>query len=639
MGIRAMFSGVSGLLAHSTWLDVIGNNISNTNTVAYKASRVEFADQINQNIKGALPDTGSYGGVNPVQVGLGTRVASIQLLFTQGVIQQTGNATDIAISGTGFLMAKVGSDTLLTRAGNLTFDGQGNLVDQNGGLIQGWNAIVQNSRRQFDNSPNGVLYITDASLKLDTTTQIQSIHINRDMVIPPKATTALQITGNLDSFQQANREGGVLNVIDVAGLPTLPFAIAPSPLNGAYCQYFPTTVGAAQAIQQVDNFMDPGLQTQPQEDIMLYNLGLKTSTTLQVGMPIMMGSVSLATAQGNANNAWQQQPPLPPAHSINTTVYDSLGNARNLTIQFYQVNDLGTAVPPVNTPPMNQALYAWYAFDTTGGAPANNTTLVAGTGIMEGDESGSGGGPGYSRTEAAGSSFWGDFVWFNTDGSLGNMGAVNQATGFQARPHIYLPPIQDASALPGQPPVPYSPIPAIGAEITDIVVDFGTCGMLGIGKRDGLYSDAEGSYQIVNGINTYIPKSTAYAKYQNGYTDGILAGLQFDVEGRILGTFTNQQTIAIGQVAIAMPNNPEGLAKVGSNYYNLTANTGPLYVGKPGTDGTGTIVGNSLESSNVDLTVELSNMIIAQRGFEVNARVIAVTNSTMQTTVQLGQGG
>ena len=66
---------------------------------------------------------------------------------------------------------------------------------------------------------------------------------------------------------------------------------------------------------------------------------------------------------------------------------------------------------------------------------------------------------------------------------------------------------------------------------------------------------------------------------------------------------------------------------------------GPLYVGVPGTDGTGTITGDSLESSNVDLTVELSNMIIAQRGFEVNARVIAVTNSTLQTVTQLGQGG
>jgi flagellar hook protein FlgE len=629
MGIRAMFSGVSGLLAHSTWLDVIGNNVSNTNTVAYKASRVMFADQISQTLKGATPDTGSYGGVNAVQVGLGTRVASIQTLFTQGVIQSTGNSTDIAISGSGFLMSKVGSQTLLTRAGNLTLDGEGNLVDQNGGLIQGWNATTTYGRHLIDSNP---LNVTDASLKLDTTTQIQTVHITRDMVIPPKATSVLQLSGNLDSFQQANKDGGILNVIDLAGNAQLPWAMNPN-LNGMTVDNALLVTTAGSSIHQIDNLQDPAMTTNPAEDAVLLRLGLKTTQTLQVTVPALFGGVSLATAQGNASNAWQQSPPLPPAHSINQVVYDSLGNERNITIQFYQCNDLGTAVPPVNTSPMNQVMYAWYAFDTTGGAAVSNTTLVAGTGIYEGDL---GTGVAYNRG-IAGSTYWGDFIWFNTDGSLGNTGGQGTPAGgaAQTRPHIYLPPIQETDTGV----VPASPIPSIGAEIADIVLDFGTCGILGVGKRDGLYSDAEGSYEIVNGVNTYIPDSTAYGKYQNGYTDGLLSSLTFDTEGKILGTFTNQQTIAIGQIAVAMPNNPEGLAKVGANYYNQTANSGPLYIGKFGTDGTGTIVGNSLESSNVDLTVELSNMIIAQRGFEVNARVIAVTNSTMQTTVQLGQGG
>lgn len=595
MGMRAMFSGVSGLEAHSTWLDVIGNNISNTNTVAYKASRVEFADQISQTLNGALPDTGNIGGTDPVQIGLGTRVASIQILFTQGVIQQTGNATDIAINGGGFLMAKVGAETLLTRAGNLTFDGAGNLVDQNGGIIQGWTATQQQSRVQFDTGPNGPLFITNNSLKLDNTTQIGAIHIPRDMVIPPKATSVMTFSGNLDSFQQANKDGGILDVIDVAGNAQLPFAIGPQNLNGAYAQYLVNADGS-ESIQQVDNLQDPALAAAQPEDPVLISDGLATSTTVNVGFPLSMGAVSLAAAQGNATNAWQQQPPLPPAHTINQTVYDSLGNARNLTIQFYQVNDLGTAVPPVNTPPMNQAIYAWYAFDTTGGAKVSNATLVGGTGIIEGDESGTGAGPGYSRLQpnGAGNEYWGDFIWFNTDGSLGNMGGTDQLGGIQQRPHVYLPPIQDASALPGEPPPPVSPIPSQGAEITDITLDFGTPGMLGNGgMRDGLFSDAEGSYQIINGVNTYVPSSTAFCKSQDGYTDGLLSSIQFDTQGRIMGTFTNQQTIAIGQVAIADPNNEAGLTKVGESYYNQTANSGPLYVGVPGTDGTGTITGDS----------------------------------------------
>ena len=212
-------------------------------------------------------------------------------------------------------------------------------------------------------------------------------------------------------------------------------------------------------------------------------------------------------------------------------------------------------------------------------------------------------------------------------------------------PDIYLPPLQLAGPVPTGPPpnngpnAPASPLPTGGAEITQITLDFGTAGILGQGRRDGIYSDAEGSYQVVNGVNTYVPKSTAFAKSQDGFTDGILTGVQFDATGTIQGSFSNGQTAAIGQVVIAMPNNEGGLNKVGSNYFATSANSGALFVGFAGQDGVGTVQGNTLELSNVDLTVELSNMIIAQRGFEVNARVISVTNSTLQTTVQLGQGG
>lgn len=119
MGLRDMFSAISGLQANSTWLDVIGNNISNSNTVAYKASRVEFADQFSQTLYGGTAgnQNSGLGGVDPEQIGLGTRVASITTLFTEGALQNTGISTDIAIVGNGFLVAKSGSSTLLTPRG------------------------------------------------------------------------------------------------------------------------------------------------------------------------------------------------------------------------------------------------------------------------------------------------------------------------------------------------------------------------------------------------------------------------------------------------------------------------------------------------------------------------------------------
>ncbi len=140
MGMRDMYSAISGLEANSTWLDVIGNNISNVNTIAYKASRLEFASTFSQTLNpGQGDNTGSdMGGINPLQVGLGTRVASIQTLWAEGSLQQTGVSTDVAIQGNGFLVTKNNGNQYLTRAGNLTFDSAGNLTDQNGGLIQGF---------------------------------------------------------------------------------------------------------------------------------------------------------------------------------------------------------------------------------------------------------------------------------------------------------------------------------------------------------------------------------------------------------------------------------------------------------------------------------------------------------------------
>src|SRR6185369_5732058 len=174
MSLRAMFSAISGLQAHSTWLDVIGNNLSNVNTVAYKASRVEFADQFSQTLWEGSGDNASsnLGGTNPEQLGLGTRVGSIQLLFDHGATLTTGNATDIAIQGAGFLVAKSGAHTYYTRAGNLTFDGSGYLVDQNGGFIQGYTASTTFTQRVLNTTSSVAgqpAVITDASLKLDNT--------------------------------------------------------------------------------------------------------------------------------------------------------------------------------------------------------------------------------------------------------------------------------------------------------------------------------------------------------------------------------------------------------------------------------------------------------------------------------------
>ena len=140
--IRSMFSAVSGLKGHQTRMDVVGNNIANVNTTGFKASRVTFADMISQNLSGASSPTGTIGGVNPKQIGLGMSVAATDLLYTNGSVQQTGKNTDVAISrGDGLFIVSRGEQKYYTRNGAFSFDAEGNLTLPSTGLyVQGYMA-------------------------------------------------------------------------------------------------------------------------------------------------------------------------------------------------------------------------------------------------------------------------------------------------------------------------------------------------------------------------------------------------------------------------------------------------------------------------------------------------------------------
>jgi len=137
-----MYNGVSGLQAHKTELDVISDNIANINTIGFKASRVNFREMLCQTLRGAsAPVPGGSGGTNPMQIGLGTGIGSVEVSMTQGSLLATGRPTDVAIEGIGFLIAGDGQGMYYTRDGSLEVDGEGNLVSSATGLrILGWMA-------------------------------------------------------------------------------------------------------------------------------------------------------------------------------------------------------------------------------------------------------------------------------------------------------------------------------------------------------------------------------------------------------------------------------------------------------------------------------------------------------------------
>ena len=133
---RALSSAVSGLRNQQTKMDVIGNNVSNVNTVAFKAGRVTFKEGFAQLMSSSSRPDAATGGTNPVQIGLGSQIGSIDTMFTQGNLETTVNTTDLAIQGNSFFMLKKGAQSFYTRAGNFRLDATGRLVTQHGELVE-----------------------------------------------------------------------------------------------------------------------------------------------------------------------------------------------------------------------------------------------------------------------------------------------------------------------------------------------------------------------------------------------------------------------------------------------------------------------------------------------------------------------
>ena len=379
--LRSLYSGISGLRAHQTMLDVTGNNIANVNTAGFKASSTQFQDTLSQMTQGASGPQAEIGGTNPAQIGLGVRVAGVSTNFAQGSSQSTGRVTDMMISGDGFFVTSKGGQQLFTRAGAFSPDASGQLVSPDGGVLQGWTAV------------DGVV---------NTGGPVGSLALNANNLVPAASTTAVTVDGNLPS------EGGTLERV--------------------------------------------------------------------------------------------------------VKVYDATGAQRNLTLSFAGAGD------------------SW------------NVSAV--------DEN----------------------------------GATGTATlGFT------------------------------GGKLTS------------------------GGSLTVGGITVSLPDVSAFAgttslavSGQNGSAAGKLESYTLGSDGSLIGSFSNGAKQVLGKIALANFTNPAGLEKSGGSSYVATANSGGVQLGGAGDAGIGGLSSGSLEMSNVDLSQEFTNLIVAQRGFQANARIITTSDEVLQ---------
>jgi flagellar hook protein FlgE len=330
------------------------------------------------------------------------------------------------------------------------------------------------------------------------------------------------------------------------------------------------------------------------------DMNLQVNANTQTGIDLK-GNLDSMTPQNTVAGAAYAGPAAgypaagyTPDATNSATVYDSLGNAHVIVFEWTQTN----------ATPANGALWNWSAYDTgsNGQLAIPTVAAVAGEAVNVGNGTG---------------------VAFNSDGSLATSGAWANATAGSTIPQIEL---QIANADGSFTPQTISVF--MGTDNAQAAS--------GIGARDGITGDF-GNGTINTTTNVYQPVQTIFTSATDGYYEGTLTSVSVDSTGGIECSFSNKQTIVMGKIALANFSNPEGLNKAGATTFTQSANSGMAEVSTAGSAGFGVIKGGYLESSNVDLSVELTNMIVAQRGFDANARIVTTSSQMLTTLVQLGQ--
>ena len=549
--MRSMYSAVSGLKTHQTKMDVIGNNIANVNTVAFKSSSVVFQDvlyQMTSNASGANAATGT-GGVNAKQIGLGVTTGATNLsITTSGAAETTGRAFDIRLSDqstTNFFVVNNGSENLFTRAGSFYVDGAGNLcMTSTGYTVMGW---------QVDPTTGNIKKDTVSALRVMQTSNLTSA---------PEATTQANVSGIIDkNDKDVLSDNGLVKTLtffDNLGYSyTARFAMKSTGTDGKY------TVELEKILNSDGTtFYDPA--------------------TSQVKLEDVFGSKTAGATLGTYNQVQSGY------------YYDATKK------KFYVGSD------------KNGTELEWDATTFTFKEQNNQTTkhsLKQVYGISNGMvEKIKNGAKATVDTTTGKLTITGDVTDYAIDFSTkdGTFTGVGARTSNNKTNSVTL----NMSKLGNNP-----------TQFDDITIDFS-------GLKD---ADNGGKSTAVMSTGSIDDGVTGKGKKL-----GAMIGISIDNNGLITGTYDNGNTEILGQIAVAQFANASGLEKVGENCYRTTLNSGEF-------DGIGveisadgsSMTSGELEMSNVDLSTEFTQMIITQRGFQANSRIITTSDTLLEELVNL----
>lgn len=562
----ALFTGLSGINVNQTRLNVVGNNISNVNTVGYKSSRAIFKPQFYVTDTPGSPASSEFGGENPSQRGLGAVVAAIQKDFTPGSIEPTGNPSDLAIDGEGFFVVQ-GDTQKYTRDGSFTLNQFNQLVTTGGEFVQGF-AVDEN-----ENIIAGQL--GDLTIPLGSLTRAQATentgflgNLNANGAVAtgmgvldsgalttaagtlPDATTLLtDLRNTSDLATPLFADGDVLTLSGKRGgrdLPDLAYTLQPGATVGDLSSFFNQGLGI-DTTAPGDGTNAPGA---------VFTAIDATSGKLQVFANLgMENTLSLAGSSFTSSNTSMNLTfsenvvdSVASGESVFTSfpVYDSLGTALtiNVTAVLESKTDAGSTWRFYATSPDDTDALA---FDP---AAPSHPGMIIGNGTLSFDNNGK-----LTGTTAA-------TIQLNRD----NTGADTPLS---------------------------------------IALNFD--------KMTALTSDG----------------STLLMSEQDGKAIGTLTSFSIGADGTIIGAFDNGVTSTLGQLAMATFDNQQGLVDSGANMFTTGANSGVPKITAPLTLTAGAIRAGALEISNVDLSEEFINLIISSTGFSAASRVITTSDQLL----------
>ncbi|HEY7116340.1 MAG TPA: flagellar hook-basal body complex protein [Tepidisphaeraceae bacterium] len=566
-----LFTGLSGLDVNQTKLNVVGNNIANVNTVAFKSSRALFKPQFYVTEGGGSPPDGDFGGTNPNQRGLGAQIASIQKDFTQGAIEPTGKNTDLAIDGEGFFVVQ-GQGQEFTRDGSFSLNSANQLVSSGGDFVQGYQVDPD-----FNIVPGRIGNVT----------------------IPLGALTSAKATENAYFKGNLNANGAVATGASI--LTSQPLEVVGGGALASDGSDLLTNIGTSNGTNTTSMFTAGQVFTfdgkKGGRDVPSSTFVVTGTNTVSDLMGFFQQGMGVFTQGTNPDQVPDDGNPATPAPGW--TVAASPGDSTN-TARLILTGNLGTE--------NSLSIPAGGFFDTSGATPLTFADGVDPSGIT---------------SDPAGESVHTSFVGYD---SLGTPVTVNVTAVFESstnqgntwRYYAESPDDTDPSGILASGTLTFdSSGKLIASNNTSIQV-----------TRDNTGSSTPLSINLdFSNMTSLTSKSSELLMTrQDGNAIGTLNDFSIGADGTITGSFTNGQTRTLGQVAIATFTNPQGLSDKGGNMYTTGVNSGEPVIAAPLTLGSGSIRSGALEQSNVDLSKEFINLIVASTGFSAASRVITTSD-------------